>query len=72
MKRILILLLAVVALSLGGCTVDLPTPKVYDTGIDPDSWARVPAGEFLMGQVDDRTVVDYDYEIMVTPVTNAQ
>jgi formylglycine-generating enzyme required for sulfatase activity len=72
MKRLLILLMVTMALFTVGCTVDLPTPKVYDTGIDPDSWARVPAGEFLMGQFDKRTVVDYDYEIMVTPVTNAQ
>ncbi len=33
-------------------------------GIDPDAWALVPAGEFLMGH--SRTdAVDYDYEIMV-------
>ncbi len=73
MKRALILLPVLVALSMVGCTAaEIPTPKMYTTGIDTDSWALVPAGEFLMGQYDDRTVIDYDYEIMVTPVTNAQ
>jgi formylglycine-generating enzyme required for sulfatase activity len=77
MKRVLILLPVLVALSMVGCTVQVATPgvyepDVYETGIDPDSWVRVPAGEFLMGQWDERTLIDYDYEIMVTPVTNAQ
>jgi formylglycine-generating enzyme required for sulfatase activity len=43
-----------------------------DTGIDPESWALVPAGEFPFGQHDHMTDVDYDYEIMVTHVTNEQ
>ncbi|HMM28079.1 MAG: SUMF1/EgtB/PvdO family nonheme iron enzyme [Chloroflexota bacterium] len=47
-------------------------PVTVETGIDPDAWALVPAGEFLMGQFEERTPVDYDYEIMVTHVTNAQ
>ena len=73
MKRVLILLPVLVALLAVGCTAPvIPTPDVYNTGIDENSWARVPAGEFLMGQFDYRTVIDYDFEIMVTPVTNAQ
>ncbi len=83
MKRILILLPVLVALLAVGCTAKAyPTPDVYDTGIDPDSWVLVPAGEFLMQQWDDSSQLgrpgvqlydlDYDYEIMVTPVTNAQ
>lgn len=44
----------------------------FDTGVEPEAWARIPAGEFLMGQHDHVTPVDYDYEIMVTDVTNAQ
>lgn len=43
-----------------------------DPGIDPDSWAMVPAGEFLLGRTEHETDVDYDFEIMVTDVTNAQ
>jgi formylglycine-generating enzyme required for sulfatase activity len=48
------------------------TPPYIDTGVDPDSWSLVPAGEFPYGQHDHWTMVDYDYEIMVTDVTNAQ
>jgi formylglycine-generating enzyme required for sulfatase activity len=40
--------------------------------VDPEQWVTVPAGEFLRGQFDHPTAVDYDYEIMVTDVTNAQ
>jgi formylglycine-generating enzyme required for sulfatase activity len=32
----------------------------------------VPAGEFVMGQHEHDTMVDYDYEVMVTDVTNEQ
>lgn len=42
------------------------------TGVDPEAWVRIPAGEFLQGQFNHRATIDYDYEIMVTPVTNAQ
>jgi len=30
-------------------------PVTVETGIDPDAWALVPAGEFLMGQFEERT-----------------
>ncbi len=56
MKHVLNLLLVIVVLSVVGCTVEIPTPDVYETGINPDSWALVPAGEFLMGQWDDRSL----------------
>lgn len=44
----------------------------FDTGVDPDSWATVPAGEFLAGQHNKTTTIDYDYQIMVTDVTVSQ
>ncbi len=54
-------------------SVDLDAPiPVYDTGVDPDTWAAIPAGEFLSGQFDDPVSIDYDYEIMVADVTVAQ
>ena len=43
-----------------------------DTGVDPEAWALVPAGEFFYGQHSHETMVDYDYEIMITDVTNSQ
>lgn len=43
-----------------------------DTGVDSESWVLIPAGEFYRGQFNEITKVPYDYEIMLTPVTNAQ
>lgn len=53
--------------------VDLnaPAPQ-YDTGIESQAWAAIPAGEFLQGQFNEDMSIDYDYEMMVTDVTNAQ
>lgn len=44
----------------------------FDTGIDPETWVTVPAGEFISGQHDETMTIDYDYEIMLTDVTVAQ
>jgi formylglycine-generating enzyme required for sulfatase activity len=49
-----------------------PKPPLADTGTDPNAWVRVPAGEYLAGQFNHPAMINYDYEIMVTPVTNAQ
>ncbi|MEW5830275.1 MAG: SUMF1/EgtB/PvdO family nonheme iron enzyme [Chloroflexota bacterium] len=52
--------------------VDLNAPMpTFDTGIDPDTWAQVPAGEFFYGQHEDLETTDA-YEIMVTDVTVSQ
>lgn len=52
--------------------VDLNAPMpTYDTGIDPNAWAQVPAGEFYFGQHEDLEATDA-YEIMVTNVTAQQ
>jgi formylglycine-generating enzyme required for sulfatase activity len=66
--------LAMTLLLLAACgTVDLNAPvPVYATGMDPESWSLVPAGEFLAGQEDEPTTIDYNYEIMVTDVTVGQ
>ena len=73
-KRIgLILVLVAVAGLLAACGNGASAePQVFETGVDPEAWAVVPAGEFLKGQHEHPTLVDYDYEIMVTDVTNAQ
>lgn len=47
-------------------------PPVFDTGMDPDAWVEIPAGEFLQGQFNKPVNLDHDYEIMVTPVTVEQ
>ncbi|MDT8305565.1 MAG: SUMF1/EgtB/PvdO family nonheme iron enzyme [Anaerolineae bacterium] len=70
------LLVILIALLVTACSgeekVGAITPPIIDTGVDPASWALVPAGEFPYGQHDHFTLVGYDYEIMVTDVTNAQ
>ncbi len=63
----LILLLAACA------PVDLDAPMpAFETGVDPEAWALVPAGEFLSGQQAHPTTIDFDYELMVTDVTVMQ
>jgi formylglycine-generating enzyme required for sulfatase activity len=75
MNRMMLYCILVVSL-LTGCISSSQAAQVVhqsiDTGIDPNSWVQVPAGEFLMGLHEHETMVDYDYEIMVTDVTNAQ
>jgi formylglycine-generating enzyme required for sulfatase activity len=68
---LILALLSILISSCGSVDLDAPVP-VFETGVDPDSWATVPAGDFLSGQHDTPTMLDYDYEIMVTDVTVAQ
>jgi formylglycine-generating enzyme required for sulfatase activity len=57
----------------GGAPVDLNAPiPTFDTGVDPNAWVAIPAGDFLAGQEAKPTAIDYDYEIMVTDVTVSQ
>ena len=72
MRRILITL-SLLAILLSACgEVDLNTPlPAFDTGIDPNTWAQVPAGEFYFGQHEDVESTGA-YEIMITDVTTAQ
>lgn len=77
MKRVtLITSLLLCALLLAGCGTLPETPKAVmkyiETGVNPDTWVKVSAGPFLEGQYDHTAKIDYDYEIMVTEVTNAQ
>ena len=57
MKKLFPLLLTLVFLT--SCQpVDLNAPiPVFDTGIDPDSWAVIPAGEFLKGQFNEEASI---------------
>jgi sulfatase modifying factor 1 len=70
--RILPMLL-VLFLLVSCAPVDLNAPvPTYHTGIDPDSWADVPAGSFLSGQFNHPETIAYDYQIMITDVTVEQ
>jgi sulfatase modifying factor 1 len=75
MKRTYVILL-LAAVVLAGCgpraeDVDLPAGG-FDSGVDPEGWAHILAGEFYSGQFEHEKVLEYDFEIMVTHVTNAQ
>jgi len=71
--RPIIFILLITLFILVSCAhVDLNAPMpTYDTGIDPNAWAQVPAGEFHFGQHEDIASTDA-YEIMVTDVTKQQ
>lgn len=70
LARLLAVLLLIGLLS--ACNTPPPQTVFIETGVDPDAWATIPAGEFLYGQYNHREVLDYDYEMMITPTTNAQ
>jgi formylglycine-generating enzyme len=75
MKQAMVsLTLVIILVSACGPTPNIGaiTPPYIETGVDPESWALVPAGEFPYGQHEHPTLVDYDYEIMITNVTNEQ
>jgi len=72
MKRLVLTSILFAALLASCVPVDLNAPiPVYDTGIDPTAWAKIPAGEFYFGQHEEVTSTEA-YEIMVTDVTTAQ
>ncbi len=73
MKRLILSFVSLLALA--GCapvSAGAPTPPVFDTGVDPDSWVLIPAGPFLQGMHNHEAEIAAGYEIMVTDVTNAQ
>jgi len=59
-----------------GCGVVPASPAALTqftaAGADPEGWVRVTAGPFKAGSHLNEARVDQDFEIMVTPVTNAQ
>ena len=72
MKSIILPFILLTVLISSCAPVDLNAPMpTFDTDIDPDSWARVPTGEFYFGQHEDVEETDA-YEIMVTDVTVSQ
>ena len=72
MKRVMLTLILSAALLASCAPADLNAPlPTFDTGVDPNAWAQVPAGEFHFGQHENVQSTDA-YEIMVTNVTAAQ
>jgi formylglycine-generating enzyme required for sulfatase activity len=73
MKRTLWSSILIIILLVSCTPVDLNAPlPTYNTGVDPNTWAIIPAGSFLEGQFNHPGSIDYDYEMMVTDVTVAQ
>ncbi|MBN2469111.1 MAG: SUMF1/EgtB/PvdO family nonheme iron enzyme [Anaerolineae bacterium] len=71
-KTNLILLLAVLLVGCGPVQTGALPGSVLETGVDTEAWSTVPAGEFLYGQFQEEVEIAYDYDIMITDVTNAQ
>lgn len=67
---IAILLAMMLLASCAPVDLDASIPS-YDTGVDPNAWVQVPAGEFYFGQHEQIESTDA-YEIMVTDVTVSQ
>ncbi len=69
-RRILsFVLLSVMLVSCASVDLNAPMPD-FETGVDPDYWVQIPAGEFFYGQHEKVQKTDA-YEIMVTDVTTA-
>jgi len=49
-----------------------PEIKFTETGISPEEWVKIPAGEFFKGRHAHEANIDCDYEIMLANVTNSQ
>ena len=72
MKKTLLPILLLVTLLTACAPVDLDAAlPTFDTGIDPNSWAEIPSGEFYFGQHED-VETTAAYQIMITDVTTAQ
>jgi len=72
MKRVLPIVFLLAALLVSCTSVDLDASMpVFETGVNPDNWVQIPAGEFSFGQHNDIQTTDA-YEIMVTDVTTTQ
>ena len=64
--------LILLLVSCGSPSTEAGPPLLVDPGIDPNQWATIPAGEFLQGQFNKEVLLDYEYDIMITNVTNKQ
>ncbi|MCZ7554269.1 MAG: hypothetical protein B6D39_12050 [Anaerolineae bacterium UTCFX2] len=72
MKRLFLNLSLLLVLLAACAPVNLNTPMPeFNTGVDPNAWAQVPAGEFFFGQHNHVESTDA-FEIMVTDVTTAR
>lgn len=73
-KYLCISILVVISLFISSCTSPVypQSTEPIETGSDPKTWVLIPAGEYLSGQHSIPSMVNYDYQIMQTLVTNQQ
>ncbi|MDD2923200.1 MAG: SUMF1/EgtB/PvdO family nonheme iron enzyme [Anaerolineales bacterium] len=72
MKRIIFTFILFAALLTSCAPVDLNAPMpAFDTGVDPNAWAQIPAGDFRYGQHEEIESTGA-YEMMITDTTTAQ
>lgn len=70
-----LILISFVLLAIIGCNTNSVVnteTAIIETGVNSDAWVVIPAGLFNKGMVTHQEVIDYDYEMMVTHVTNKQ
>jgi len=76
MKRAIYTSLIAVLVFFISCSVPERQPAsavpYIDTGVSDTAWVKIPAGKFYKGMHRHETMIDKDYEIMVTDVTNRQ
>ncbi len=72
MKRLFLTFILLAALLVSCAPVNLNAPMpAYDTGVNPNAWAKIPAGEFYFGQ-HAKIETTAAYEMMITDVTTQQ
>ncbi len=73
-RKAIFLFIIILAISLSFCgkqpTYKHESVKRIDTGVETGKWVLIPAGKFYAGQFNEETEINYDYEIMLTDVTN--
>ncbi len=73
LRYLSLLLTAILLVGCGSSALSSAAPPTYvETGVDPESWTTVPAGSFFEGAHAHPNDLAYDFEIMVTDVTNDQ
>jgi formylglycine-generating enzyme required for sulfatase activity len=73
MKKLIFLLITItVFASCSNETIVNQETKYIDTGVNPDEWVKIPAGEFFYNMHAHVENIEKDYEIMITDVTNKQ
>ncbi len=75
MKKIIYISFVLIAFALASCsteTVINSETKSVETGVNPEEWIVIPAGNFYFNMHSYQEAIDYDYEMMATHVTNKQ